>query len=1281
MPTLDKSKLVSSDDASYQRMETSRADVAAEKFTSNDGGTCTIDSDSKTDREEVNNSSFQFTGLYRYATPFDTLLLTVGIFTTGVNGALFPFMAVVFGDVLTGFASVPIDMDAVNTAALDFALIAVGLCFTDYLSYVSFYYSAERQMKVLRSEALKRMLYLDISWYDKHDALQLSSRLTGDTVKIKDGMGQKLGNSIRYTIQFFVGFAIGFVRGWDITLIMACVIPFTSMSLSWVISAMRAKAEWAQKVYAEAGSVAEETLGSIRTVASLNGEKKAIATFQDKVLLAEKENIAMHKTSSLVLAGFLSSAWVMQAIGLWYGGWKASQGDATPGDVFAAFFGVMMGTGSLGQISPNVTAVSTAMGAAKELFAILDTPSAIDAESNDGGVIPDTCEGKIEAVNVNFAYPSRPDAQILRDYNVSVDPGQTVAFAGSSGGGKSTLFALLERFYDPNSGTIYLDGRDVKTLNVKWLRARIGMVSQEPVLFATTIFENIAMGGVDVTREEAIAACKLSNAHNFILSLPENYDTLVGEKGVSLSGGQKQRVAIARAIVRKPSILVLDEATSALDNESEKVVQEALNDLMASTSMTTLVIAHRLSTIRNADKIVVLDAGHIVESGAHAELLEIEHGIYRSMSCTQELRSADEAQEGASSATANDFAPNAMLSRSLSAVSTKTDISVSDVESNALDNKPFGLKDLAAISSPELRYYVVGLIGACVGGILTPASALLVAEMITSMTGKFGQYENSGDRKYLSELYDNVELCGIVYLAGCVGILLFTYMQTYSFKLIGEKVTTRLRNANFAGLCRQNVGFFDEKENATGALTADLATNAVKVALLSGDSQAQLWQAIFTLLAALVISFGFGSWLLSLILLAIVPLLGFGVLARMNEMAGNSLISDDLAVPGAHASEVLGNIRTVAALGLEQKSVDIFDELLEEPLRKGSQEAHVNGLSLGFSSFIVMATYAFIFWFGAMKVNDGSIGFPEMMRTLMAIMMSIQAAGSASKFFGDAPKAFQAGSTIFALRDRVTPIDSFSADGLRLTKIDGRLEFRNVSFRYPTRPDVNVLKHYSLTIEAGQTVAFCGPSGGGKSTIVSLIERFYDPVVGGVLLDGHNIKDLNLGWLRSQIGLVGQEPTLFIGTIAENISYGLAEKPRKQEIEDAAKMANAHDFITQFPDGYDTQVGMKDEQLSGGQKQRIAIARAILKNPDILLLDEATSALDSESEKVVQEALDKVVALKRRTTIVIAHRLSTIRRADKICVVSGGKIAEQGTHQELLQLKGTYASLVVSGSS
>ncbi|KAG2775738.1 ABC transporter B family member 3 [Phytophthora cactorum] len=949
---------------------------------------------------------------------------------------------------------------------------------------------------------------------------------------------------------------------------MACVMPVMVLSLKYMVMLFRKRAVLSQKMYAEAGAVAEETLGSIRTVASQNGEKRAIDKYNERAVQVETGNIAISKKSACIFG--------------------LARAEASPGTVFQAFFGVLMGTISLSQITPNITAVAEAKGAAAAIYKILDTMSAIDASKNGVGDKPGSCAGRIQAVGVNFTYPSRPDVQILNNYNVTIEPGQTVAFVGASGGGKSTLISLLERFYDPQEGTILLDGRNVKTLNVKWLRSQIGLVSQEPVLFATTIFENIAAGGNGISRDQVVAAAKLANAHNFIMTLPEQYDTLVGEKGVSLSGGQKQRVAIARAIVREPKILVLDEATSALDAESERVVQAALNDLMDKTRMTTLVIAHRLSTIRKADKIVVVNAGHVVEEGTHDELVAIEHGVYQNLYRIQEEKAQEEAH-AAATALVQAGAADTKMPRNLSSHSTTSErlvdsTAVKEANDDAAEGK-FTIVDALEFSRPERKFFITGLVAAGINGFSMPCSAVLISEMVTSMTTAYTNYQTYGLQSYLDHLSSDITVYGVCYIAGAVVLFFTNATQSFCFRYMAEKLTSRLRGIHFSALCRQNIGFFDEKKNATGALAADLSTNATKVAMIFGDSQGRVVQAAFTFVAALVISFTTGSWLLTLVMLAVFPLLIMGQVIRMKHVRQGNVLSDELADVGAHASEALTNIRTVVSMGLEQSMTEKFKDLLEEPLASGRREAQLNGVALGFSSFIVFATY-------------------------------------------------------------------------------------------PTRPEITVLKNYNLTIEAGQTVAFCGPSGGGKSTGVSLIERFYDPIEGQVLLDGVDTKELNLNWLRSQIGLVGQEPTLFIGTIAENIAYGLTEKPTQQEIEEAAKMANAHGFITKFPDGYDTQVGMKGEQLSGGQKQRIAIARAILKNPNILLLDEATSALDSESEKVVQEALDKVVALKRRTTIIIAHRLSTIRKADKICVVSGGNIAEQGDHQELIKLKGIYAKLV-----
>ncbi|ETP30236.1 hypothetical protein F442_20704 [Phytophthora nicotianae P10297] len=781
-----------------------------------------------------------------------------------------------------------------------------------------------------------------------------------------------------------------------------------------------------------------------------------------------------------------------------------------------------------------------------------------------------------------------------------------------------------------------------------------------------------------------MAAAKLANAHNFIMSLPEQYDTLVGEKGVSLSGGQKQRVAIARAIVREPKILVLDEATSALDKESERVVQAALNDLMDKTHMTTLVIAHRLSTIRNADKIVVVNGGHVVEEGNHDELVAIEDGVYQNLYRIQEEKAQEEA-EAAATGLVQAGVDAEKLSRKLSSHSIGSEhladnIAVQQGKDNAAEGK-FTIVDALEFSRPERKFFITGLVAAGINGFSMPCSAVLISEMVASMTTAYTNYQTFGLQSYLDHLSSDITIYGVCYIAGAVVLFFTNATQSFCFRYMAEKLTSRLRGIHFSALCRQNIGFFDEKKNATGALAADLSTNATKVAMISGDSQGRVVQAAFTFIAALVISFTTGSWLLTLVMLAVFPLLIMGQIIRMKHVRKGNVLSDELADVGAHASEALTNIRTVVSMGLEQSMTEKFNDLLEEPLASGRREARLNGVALGFSSFIVFATYALVFWYGGKLVDGGNITFSKLIRTLMAIMMSAQGVGQAASFLGDSDNAVKAGKAIVALKNIEPPIDSFDESGLRPTQLEGKIEFKNITFRYPTRPEMTVLKNYNLTIEAGQTVAFCGPSGGGKSTCVSLIERFYDPVEGQVLLDGVDTKELNLNWLRSQIGLVGQEPTLFIGTIAENIAYGLTEKPTQHDIEEAAKMANAHGFITKFPDGYNTQVGMKGEQLSGGQKQRIAIARAILKNPNILLLDEATSALDSESEKVVQEALDKVVALKRRTTIIIAHRLSTIRKADKICVVSGGKIAEQGTHQELIDQKGIYAKLVQQSAS
>ncbi|KAH7461282.1 ATP-dependent translocase ABCB1 [Phytophthora ramorum] len=696
-------------------------------------------------------SKFSFLDLYRFATPWDRVLTITAVLMAAVNGALFPCIALVFGKAIGAFAQVGggVDRGTLNSAALDYFLIAIGLFVTDYLAYLLFSLSAERQMKALRARALQHMLYMDIAWYDLHDPLQLSTRITGDTVKIKDGMGEKLGNGIKYICQFVTGYIIGLARGWDTTLVMTCVIPVMGWSMGFVMKKWQTRATYAQQVYAQAGAVAEETLGAIRTVSSLTAEQRALDKYNQHTAEVEKGNIQQSRMLALMIGLCRACDWLMYAAGLWYGGSKVWRGEASPKAVFQALMGILMGMSSIGLIFPNLTAILEAKGAAVALYGLLDTQSHIDASQADG-VAPDSCSGRIEVVNVSFAYPSRPDAPILRDYSVTIESGQTVAFV--------------------------------------------------------------------------------------------EYD----------------------------------------------------------------------------------------------------------------------------------------------------------------------------------------------------------------------------DRSYLSSLPHRVTVYGCLYIAGAAVLFLGRAAQSYGFQYMAETLTARLRGIHFSSLCRQNIGFFDRTENATGALTADLATDALRVAVISGETEGRLFQAIFTTVAALLISFLAGSWLLSLVMLAIIPFLVLGNMFRGNNMRGKSILADDMAEVGAHASEVLGNIRTVVSLGLESSSCDKFSVLLDAPMKSGERDAQVNGLAVGFSSFIVFATYAFAFWYGGKLVDDGSISFLQLMRSLMAIIMSSITVGGSIGYLADTDSAFEAGGIILSLRDRPLPIDSFGEEDISKLETTGTtLRTDKVQCSTLTRKSSNI-KNFNL---------------------------------------------------------------------------------------------------------------------------------------------------------------------------------------------------------------------------
>ncbi|XP_078702917.1 ATP-dependent translocase ABCB1-like isoform X1 [Branchiostoma floridae x Branchiostoma belcheri] len=1160
-----------------------------------------------------------------------------------------------------------------TTYAYYYVAIACGAFVCAYGQVAFWTLSATRQVNRIRTKFFRAIMRQDVGWHDTHATGEFSTRLADDVNKINEGISDKCGIFLQWFTAFIAGFVIGFIYGWKMALVIMAVSPLLGIVAFLMTKMASAFTEDEQAAYAKAGGVAEEVLSSMRTVAAFGGEKKEEKRYNAHLVDAMRMGVKKAISAGAGMGVTFLVMFGVYALAFWYGSDRVRAGEYTPGGFLITFFCVVIGAMSLGQAAPNIESFAKAKGAAAFVYGVIDNEPMIDSMSEEGHR-PDSLKGNIEFKDVHFTYPARADVPVLQGLSLKADVGQTVALVGSSGCGKSTTVQLIQRFYDPQEGVIELDGQDIRSLNIQWLRQHIGVVSQEPILFATTIAENIRYGREDVTQAELEKAAQEANAHDFISKLPQKYETLVGERGAQLSGGQKQRIAIARALVRDPRILLLDEATSALDTESEATVQAALDK--ARMGRTTLVVAHRLSTIKTADIIVGFENGVAVEQGTHDQLMA-QKGVYYTLVTTQTFATEDEEdKEEDGEVYAEDMMSEDLmkkssmhltrqtsakkLERTMSTVSRKSEKEAEEEE----EVEDPDMKRVMKLNAAEWPYILVGTFCAAINGAVNPCFAILFAEVL----GAFGIADPVEQEK-------KTTLYALLFLAIGGGSMITMFLQGYCYGKSGEMLTMRLRQMGFSALLRQEIGYFDDHKNNTGALTTRLAVQASQVQGATGARLGTIVQNIFNLGVAVILAFIYG-WQLTLLCLAFVPFMIFAGFLQMRMLAGYSS-EEKKAVEdaGKTAVEAVENIRTVASLSLERKFCTLYADKLKGPYQQSQKKAHITGLGFAFSQCIIYFAYAAIFRFGAWLVANGHMNFRDVFLVLGAIIFGAMAIGQASSFAPDYAKAKSSATRMFQLFDREPAIDSSSEEGDKPQSCEGEVQFRDVQFAYPTRDKVTVLKQFSTSVRPGETLALVGSSGCGKSTSVQLLERFYDALAGNVMIDGKDIRTLNIQWLRKQMGIVSQEPILFNTSIRDNIAYGDNEREVTQaEIEAAAQAANIHNFIISLPEGYETNTGEKGTQLSGGQKQRIAIARALVRNPKILLLDEATSALDTESEKVVQEALDR--AREGRTSIVIAHRLSTIFNADKIAVIHHGKVQEIGKHQELLANKGLYYKLV-----
>ncbi|KAI3727375.1 hypothetical protein L1987_67189 [Smallanthus sonchifolius] len=1208
-------------------------------------------------------------GLFKYSTKLDVFLVIVGSLGALINGGSLPWYSLLFGLFVNKIA-LDDNNDEMMKDVKRICLYMVGMSalvvIGAYLQISCWRLVGERSAHRIRTAYLRSVLRQDVTFFDTEiSTSEIMHGISSDVAQIQEVIGEKMAHFVHHLCTFICGYIVGFIKSWKVSLAVLAVTPVTMFCGIAYKAVYVGLATKEVNSYKKAGGVAEQAISSIRTVFSFVAEQK-LADRYDSLL---QESIPVGKKLGFakgigigVIYLVTYSTW---ALAFWYGSILISENEISGGTAIACFFGVNVGGRGLALSLSYFAQFAQGTVAASRVFEVIERIPSIDPYSPMGRRLS-IGPGKVEFENVCFAYPSRPTVPILNSLNLVVPSQRTLALVGASGAGKSTVFALLERFYDPLQGVVRLDGHDIRTLQVKWLRSQMSMVGQEPVLFANTILENIMMGKENATKKEAVTACVAANAHKFITNLPQGYDTQVGDRGTQLSGGQKQRIALARSMIQDPKILLLDEPTSALHPESEILVQQAIDKI--SRNRTTMVIAHRLATVRNADRIVVMEQGSVIESGNHKKLMETKGAYFSLIKLASEAVSSNPESKNGEMVSKHEASSAQDLLKSnhvyeISRSEYMKSIQEEEQVEPKKETKPrsYMISEVWNLQKPEGGMMFIGIVLGMVAGAILSIFPLVLGEGLKV-------YFNVDTHTLKRDIRN---LCLVLVGLGVVIILAMTGQQGFC-GWAGSMLTNRVRNLLFRSILKQEPGWFDSDQNSTGILVSKLSIDCISFRSVLADRYSVLFMGLSSAGVGLGVSF-YLQWRLALLTTLLTPFtLGasyFNLLINIGPKLDNAAYDKATRI----ASGAVSNIRTVATFATQEKIVKSFEQSLSKPKSTAVKRSQITGIALGFSQGAMYAAYTVVLLFGAYLVKQGHASFGDVYKIFLILVLSSFSVGQLAGLAPDTSTALTAIPAVFDIINRIPLIRG------KGRKIEGSkpfdVEFKMITFTYPSRPNVIVLKDFSLKVKGGTMVAVVGGSGSGKSTLIWLTQRFYDPVKGKVLMGGVDLRELDLRWLRSQTALVGQEPALFAGTIQENIGFG-DPNASFAEIEEAAKEAYIHNFICGLPEGYETEVGQSGVQLSGGQKQRIAIARAIVKRSKVLLLDEASSALDLESEKNVQQAFRRIT--KRTTTIVVAHRLSTIREATVIAVVQNGKLTEYGSHDRLMTSHhdGVYASLV-----